>query len=768
MKIKTVITAMLTVITVSVPVYAEVLGTVVGSSGVDFGGGTYLYNVTYQSGRGNSGMQSEYYVEYTPNEEVVPVVENGYTVWGRRNIKSAASYVTEDGYRPLIGVNGDFFSYTTGIPMGVSVSNGEILTKQDGYIDAVGFGSDGKAFIGGLDIKTTLYHSGESANVECINRWYSKSYTPICLLTDKFSDSTHTESECLFLLCSVKEGRCAIGEELVLVVDDKFSYDGDVKMTEGKMMLMISKAGDSGLYAFMDNIQTGDELKITNDADEKWENTPNIIGSAAGKLLTDGKLGSGFDSLAAPRTAVGIKKDGTVIFYTIDGRQSGYSAGISMATLAKRLTELGCVDAINLDGGGSTAIGGVYPGMSSFEVINSPSDGSLRACANYIFLRDSRKPTGIPYYIRFVDDKNKNYLSGTELQVKYDLIYDTNGYAIDELDTLEYSVKNTGEATSGINNSGKISFNGDGETTVVLTADGVEMTGFTYGVFDEPDNLRFYDEVNNTEIGEIYLRQGEEYKMDFRAVPYANGTELFSEDECFEWSVVGNIGKVDAEGNYTADTSEATAGKIVVEKGNFKKELNIFIAEYSEETEIYFADIEGHWAQGRIEYMAQSGIVNGIELDGKMYFRPDNNMTRAEFAQIVAKANGYTLEYYADEAVPYTDMTEIPQWAHNAVKAMYSEGIMSGRSDDGGTTYRFDANANITRAEAMTVLGRMLDNEAKRLDFADKADIPEWAVESMGKLYAIGAIQGYSDNTIKPNNNVKRAEAVTMLEKLMK
>lgn len=764
MKIKTAVVSILTALSVSAPVYADILGTVIGSSEADFGGGTYLYNVTYKSDQASVGVQNEYYVEYTPNDEVVPVVENGYTVWGKRNITNAAKYVSQSGYRPLIGINGDFFSLQTGIPMGVSVSDGEILTKIDGYIDAIGFREDGSAFVDGLDIKTTLIHNGQSANVECINRYYTKDYTPICLLTDKFSDTTHTQGDCLFLLCTVSEGICSIGEELVLKIEDKFTYNGDVKMTDGKMMIVVSQ--NSGLYSFVNGIEVGDKVKITNEADKKWENAVNIIGSAAGRLLTNGNIGSGFEKGAAPRSAVGVKADGTVVFYVIDGRQSGHSYGVQMTTLAKRMKELGCVDALNLDGGGSSTIGGVYPGQSTFSVINSPSDGSLRACANYIFLRDSRKATGIPYYVHFVDGENKNYLNGATLEIKYDLVYDTNGYAMDGFDTLEYSVNNNG-ATSSVNGN-TVEFNGTGETTVIMTANGIDLTGFTYGVFDEPNNLRFYDENNNKEIGEVYLTQGEEYKMNFKAVAYANGVELISTDDCFGWSVVGNIGTIDENGNFTADTTEATAGKIVVEKGDFKKELNVFIAEYNDETEVHFADVDGHWAQGRIEYMAELGIINGIELDGKMYFRPDYNMTRAEFAQIVAKANGYTLEFYSDEEVPYTDMSEIPPWAYNAIKAMYSEGIMSGRSDDNGKTYRFDANANITRAEAMTVLGRMLDNEAKVLDFADKAEIPQWAYESIGKLYAIGAIQGYSDNTILPNNNVKRAEAVTMMEKLMK
>ena len=64
----------------------------------------------------------------------------------------------------------------------------------------------------------------------------------------------------------------------------------------------------------------------------------------------------------------------------------------------------------------------------------------------------------------------------------------------------------------------------------------------------------------------------------------------------------------------------------------------------------------------------------------------------------------------------------------------------------------------------MTILGRLLeDTEPAELNFADNEDIPDWAEESIGKLLSLGIISGYSDNTILPNNNVKRAEAAVML-----
>lgn len=74
-----------------------------------------------------------------------------------------------------------------------------------------------------------------------------------------------------------------------------------------------------------------------------------------------------FNKTRHPRTAVGRRADGTVLLVTADGR-SEQAAGLSMEELQQLMTALGCTDAINLDGGGSTAmvIGGA--------VVNHPSD----------------------------------------------------------------------------------------------------------------------------------------------------------------------------------------------------------------------------------------------------------------------------------------------------------------------------------------------------------------------------------------------------------
>lgn len=99
---------------------------------------------------------------------------------------------------------------------------------------------------------------------------------------------------------------------------------------------------------------------------------------------------SSFTTARHPRTAIGIKPDGKVILLTIDGRQEN-SAGASLPELTNILKWLGCVDGINLDGGGSTTLW--VENATPNGVVNFPSDNKKwdhegeRKVANVVLLK---------------------------------------------------------------------------------------------------------------------------------------------------------------------------------------------------------------------------------------------------------------------------------------------------------------------------------------------------------------------------------------------
>lgn len=765
MKKKLFIYTVLSVIFAANSVFADVLGTQTSTTVTDMGAYTYLHNVTFDSS--SVGRQQEYYVEYTPNEEAVPVVINGSALWGTRTIKQAVNYMEDNGLRPLIGINADYFSYATGIPMGTSIMNGEITTAMEEYIDAVGFRADGTGFIRGLKLKTTLKHGENEANVGCINKWYTKDFTPIGILTDKFGDTTHTSSDCLFLVCGPSD-KLSIGKTVTLTVEDKFEYNGDIAIPKGKIILLINKTGYENDYNFLNGINIGETLTVTNtaedDAENIWASAENAIGTSAGRLLINGEVGSGFEAGAAPRTAVGIKPDGNVIFYVLDGRRKGYSYGAQAETIAKRLKELGCTDALNLDGGGSTAMAGIFPGSSEAAVVNSPSDGKLRSCANYLFLKDNRKRTDIPKYVVTDNVENKNFISGTSMKINVTALYDTSNYKMDGVDkvTLELS----SDSGSYLDDTGVLHFEGTGPVTVNYMYDGASIYSEQYESFETPEDIKMYDESTWKEVSELYCGREGDYSINLLASPVVNGIELNTQDNAFNWSLVGDIGNIDANGVFTLSRGGDKAGKIVIEKGGFKKEINVYLADYNGETEDGFADISGHWARDIIIAMANEGILNGSEENSVMVFKPDNNMTRAEFTKMICSFEGIDENDYANETLNFTDNADIPQWAENAIKAMHASGIIKGRVSDDGTV-AFAPYDNITRAEAMTILGRLLDDaESVKTNFADNGDIPQWAADGIGKLLNAGIITGYEDNTILPNNNIRRCEAAAMLYRI--
>ena len=85
----------------------------------------------------------------------------------------------------------------------------------------------------------------------------------------------------------------------------------------------------------------------------------------------------------APRTAAGITEEGKLILLVCDGRGSGGSKGYTLAELASKMISLGCKDAMNFDGGGSSCIVG-----KDGAILNNPSDGSERVVTSAIVITE--------------------------------------------------------------------------------------------------------------------------------------------------------------------------------------------------------------------------------------------------------------------------------------------------------------------------------------------------------------------------------------------
>jgi hypothetical protein len=111
---------------------------------------------------------------------------------------------------------------------------------------------------------------------------------------------------------------------------------------------------------------------------QPWARATDIIGGAGllargGTYIADWtgeEFSPGFAELRHPRTMIGVDEGGAIWLVTVDGRQPKLSSGMSLAELQSLARRLGLVDALNLDGGGSTTM------WVTGKVVNSPSDAA--------------------------------------------------------------------------------------------------------------------------------------------------------------------------------------------------------------------------------------------------------------------------------------------------------------------------------------------------------------------------------------------------------
>lgn len=173
-----------------------------------------------------------------------------------------------------------------------------------------------------------------------------------------------------------------------------------------------------------------------------------------------------------------------------------------------------------------------------------------------------------------------------------------------------------------------------------------------------------------------------------------------------------------------------------------------------------FSDISAHWAKENIERAASIGIVDGYP-DGT--FRPQQLVTRAEFTAMFVRA--LSMPPAADQPLDFTDLHQIPSWAVPAVRQAVSEGIITGYEDN-----TFRASRNINRAEMAVMAMRTLESPmdaGKTTDFSDADQIPSWAHPSIAHAVEQGILQGRSNNRFVPYANATRAEAVTLILRLV-
>ena len=193
------------------------------------------------------------------------------------------------------------------------------------------------------------------------------------------------------------------------------------------------------------------------------------------------------------------------------------------------------------------------------------------------------------------------------------------------------------------------------------------------------------------------------------------------------------------------------------DEGDTIKLGGLDVCTYTAEIDNPFFDTYGHWANGEVSGLYEKGLVSGISASR---FAPNNSITRAEFLALIVRALGLSTVSYKNNV---SDVDK-NAWYAKTVATALENGIIT---DDS-----FRPNDKATRSEMSEMLydackasGVALNDEAG-LTFADQAEITDKT--SVGAITEIGLISGYEDNTFRPAGFLTRAEASTVINRLLK
>jgi hypothetical protein len=305
---------------------------------------------------------------------------------GLEKTSSMASRNNKPGYIVLGAINGDYFGisdptnpYT--FLSNSMIENGEFTFGRSHVRSSFGMLNGNMPVLDILNFSGVIYAANDS--IKNINGLNQQRTTDNLILYNKFiGASTLTNTFGIEVRLSPIEN-INMNALTSFEVTEKVSGAGSMLIAED---YILSGHGAANTW-LNNNINPGDTIQLyIGTAPDKGSLTALMGGGP--RMITNGVRPSSFVGVESfgeshvntrhPRTAVGFSADSsTVYFITVDGRQPGFSVGMSIAELADYMISIGCSDAVNLDGGGSTSM------VVRNSIVNTPSDpGGERSVGN--------------------------------------------------------------------------------------------------------------------------------------------------------------------------------------------------------------------------------------------------------------------------------------------------------------------------------------------------------------------------------------------------
>ena len=523
----------------------------------------------------------------------------GNSVSSRVTLSSMSKIEEQNqGVSIIGGINGDFYYTENGVPIGLLVQNGRLISYSNTKWNAVGFNEDGTVIIDMPNFEMYYTVNGKKYTFGNFNK-PQNDWGPYLYSSD-FGPNTGSTVPSLEAILDIIDGDLKIGGTVKARISGIKINAKSTPIGENQLVLS-ARNGKSG-FSSMADFRIGDEVVFNfKDPENKWTNVTQAIGGET-ILINNGVITSGLSaSNYNPATAVGVKSNGDVIFYQVDGR-STLSQGVSSAEIAQFLHKLGCVKALQLDGGGSSAIIARMPGHSSPGLLNNPSDGRERANSNSLILISKNS-------VAIKEGKEVNSQVAENLHV-----YPAKVYALPGA-TVQYSVKATNKhylpaqlpasvewasGTGAIDNNGLLKVGNTTGTFHVMAANKNIVGSSSVTVLDRVTSIKPSKSV-------LTLLPGD--KIDLSCEAYYYNIKVNSSDSSFYWQVEGNIGTITQDGLFTMADNASGSGRIIVKYGNTSAYIDVVIPATPNAIE----DFENQISWGYSSVRAKSANVSLIQ-----------------------------------------------------------------------------------------------------------------------------------------------------------
>ena len=306
-----------------------------------------------------------------------PVLSNGSVV-SRETVSSMQKRLSPQ--MTSVGVNGDYFAPSDGRPSGIFMSDGVLATPPNSARSSAGVTLDGLLDVRRVSFRGTWRGSGQRRALNFLNK--TPGTNGIALFTSDWG-STTPRIPGTFAAVLGSFPPATPNTDLAVPVTST-AAGTTVRIAPGTAVLVARGNAAAKLQA---EAQPGTTVTLRLILEPDWSIVSDAIGGGP-ILVRDGvpvyRSNEAFTTsqLAprGPRTAVGQRADGGVVLVTTDGRQPGFSVGMTNFELAQTLVRFGAVRGMGLDGGGSSTL--AFDGT----VLNSPSDGKERAVSTALML----------------------------------------------------------------------------------------------------------------------------------------------------------------------------------------------------------------------------------------------------------------------------------------------------------------------------------------------------------------------------------------------